>query len=126
MQKSIQQDFYLLSVMQKKWYRLARSTISHQSVLDKSLDGVLIDVREDHEWKQSYIPGAMHISKGLIEAKIESIVTDREKTLYLYCGAGFRSVLAAENLMKMGYSNVKSVNGGIRGWCQANLPLSQE
>lgn len=76
----------------------------------------LIDVREDHEWAASRIPGAQHIGRGIIERDIEKHFPDAEAPLILYCGGGYRSALAALNLTKMGYKNVKSMAGGIRGW----------
>ena len=76
----------------------------------------LIDVREDHEWDKGYIDGAIHLSKGIIERDIEKTITDKSATIVLYCGGGFRSALAADNLQKMGYSNILSLAGGYRGY----------
>ncbi len=81
---------------------------------------VVVDVREDHEWNVDHIPGAVHIGKGVIERDIETKVPDKATELLLYCGGGFRSILAAKNLMAMGYINVISVDGGIRGWRDAH------
>ncbi|QVL33688.1 sulfurtransferase [Telmatocola sphagniphila] len=77
---------------------------------------VLIDVREESEWAAGRIPGAIHLGKGVIERDIESKIPDHGAPLILYCGGGFRSALAADNLQKMGYTNVISMDGGFRGW----------
>ena len=74
----------------------------------------LVDVREDNEWSKGHLPGAKHLGKGVIERDIESLHPDKTEPLYLYCGGGFRSALAADNLQKMGYTNVYSVDGGWR------------
>ena len=84
---------------------------------------IIIDVRERHEYEQGHIPHAIHLSKGMIEIKIVPTVPDNTQTLLLYCGGGYRSALAADNLQKMGYSNVISMNGGFSGWVQAGLPV---
>lgn len=84
---------------------------------------VLIDTREESEWQAGHIPGAVHIGKGVIERDIERIVPDPETPVVLYCGGGYRSVLAADALEQMGYSNVESVIGGWRGWTERGLPV---
>ncbi len=76
----------------------------------------LIDVREESEYAAGHIPGAIHIGKGVIERDIEKRFPDRDAELVLYCGGGFRSVLAADNLQKMGYTKVISMDGGWSGW----------
>ena len=78
----------------------------------------LIDVREESEWAQGSIPGAVHLSKGLLECDIEGVIRDRNTPIVLFCGGGFRSALAADSLQKMGYTQVYSLNGGYRGWTQ--------
>lgn len=83
---------------------------------------VLIDVRETHEWKEGRIPEAIHLSKGIIEREIESVIPDKKRDIILYCGGGYRSALAADNLKKMGYKNVKSLAGGWREWKEKDLP----
>jgi rhodanese-related sulfurtransferase len=77
---------------------------------------VLVDVREESEWAKDHLPGAIHLGKGIIERDIEQRVPDSGTELILYCGGGYRSALAADNLQKMGYTNVWSMDGGIRGW----------
>jgi rhodanese-related sulfurtransferase len=84
---------------------------------------VLIDVREDSEWARGHVPGAIHLGRGVIERDIERTIPDKSTNLVLYCGGGFRSALAAENLQKMGYRNVISMDGGWRGWTEAGLPV---
>ena len=86
----------------------------------------LIDVREEEEWQRGHVPGARHLSKGIIERDIERAVPDRDTHLVLYCGGGFRSTLAADNLQKMGYTRVESMDGGWRGWTGAGLPVVRE
>lgn len=77
---------------------------------------VLIDVREDHEWKKGRIPRAIHLGKGVIERDIEQAVPGKNDAIVLYCGGGYRSVLAADMLRKMGYRNVFSLAGGWKAW----------
>lgn len=84
---------------------------------------VLIDVREDNEWAKGHLPGAIHLGKGIIERDIETTVPDRKTKLVLYCGGGYRSALAADNLQKMGYTNVISMDGGYKGWLAAGHPI---
>lgn len=78
----------------------------------------LVDVREDREWDAGHLPGAMHLGKGIIERDIELAIPDFDAEIVLYCGGGFRSVLAADNLQRMGYRNVSSMDGGYRGWTE--------
>jgi rhodanese-related sulfurtransferase len=83
---------------------------------------LLVDVREDNEWAGGHIPDAVHLGRGVIERDIEQQVPDAGTKLILYCGGGFRSALVAENLQKMGYTNVESMDGGWKGWTGAGLP----
>lgn len=83
----------------------------------------VIDVREDSEWAAGHARGAQHVGKGVIERDIEERVPDKSSELILYCGGGFRSALAADNLQKMGYTNVWSMEGGWRAWQAANAPI---
>ena len=82
---------------------------------------VLVDVREESEWAAGHLPGAIHLGKGIIERDIEQRVPDTETKMILYCGGGFRSALSADNLQKMGYTNVESMDGGWKGWIAAGL-----
>jgi rhodanese-related sulfurtransferase len=86
----------------------------------------LIDVREESEFAKDHLPGAIHLGKGIIERDIEARVPDLDAEIVLYCGGGFRSALAADNLQKMGYKNVISMDGGIRGWREKGYPLTNE
>ncbi|MCC5908420.1 MAG: hypothetical protein JJU13_19540 [Balneolaceae bacterium] len=79
-------------------------------------DFLLVDTREEHEFNAGHLPNAIHLSKGVIERDIEKKVSDTEKEIVLYCGGGYRSALAADNLKKMGYSNLSSMAGGWREW----------
>jgi rhodanese-related sulfurtransferase len=94
--------------------------------LDAGEKFALIDVREETEFAAGYIPGAMHLGKGIIERDIEAKVPDPATPIVLYCGGGFRSALAADNLQKMGYTNVISMDGGMRGWREKSLPVAKE
>ena len=85
--------------------------------------GQLVDVREEHEWQAAHVAGAIHLSKGTIERDIEKTIPDKNARLVLYCGGGFRSALATDNLQKMGYSNVLSLDGGWRALEVSGLPL---
>jgi rhodanese-related sulfurtransferase len=84
---------------------------------------VLVDVREDREWDAGHLPGAIHLGKGIIERDVEVALPDLDAEIVLYCGGGFRSVLAADNLQRMGYTRVSSMDGGYRGWEGAGLPV---
>ncbi len=83
---------------------------------------VLVDVREDDEWRAGRVAGAIHLGKGVIERDIESEIPDPDTEVVLYCGGGFRSALAAENLRRMGYTNVFSLDGGYRALQDAGFP----
>jgi rhodanese-related sulfurtransferase len=90
--------------------------------LDAGRKFFLVDTREESEYARGRLPGALHISKGVIERDIERLIPDKGASIVLYCGGGFRSVLAAENLQKMGYSSVESMDGGWRGWNEVGYP----
>ena len=98
--------------------------------IKKKLDAgekiTLVDTREDNEWARGHIPNALHLGKGVIERDIEKAIPDKETTLVLYCGGGYRSALAADNLQKMGYRNVISMDGGWRGWTEAGFPTIRD
>lgn len=94
--------------------------------MDSGEKFLLVDVREESEWAKGHLPGAVHMGKGVIERDIERRVPDTGAKLVLYCGGGFRSALVADNLQKMGYSNVESMDGGWRGWTEAGWPTTQD
>jgi len=87
---------------------------------------ILVDTREDSEWAGGHLPGAVHIGRGVIERDVEKVIPDKSATIVLYCGGGFRSALAADNLQKMGYQNVISMDGGWRGWTEAKFPVVKD
>ncbi len=85
-----------------------------------------IDIREDHEWDHGRAAGARHLGRGILERDIHLIAADPDAEIVLYCGGGYRSALAADNLQNMGYRNVYSMAGGIRAWREAGLPEAKE
>ncbi|CAN5625657.1 rhodanese-like domain-containing protein [soil metagenome] len=85
----------------------------------------LVDVREESEWNQGHAQGAHHLSRGVIEVEIEDEVPDANQPIICYCGGGGRSALVADNLQKMGYTNVRSLSGGMRAWKEAGLPITR-
>lgn len=108
---------------------LVRKNVKELSVnevkvlMDNQTLPLFIDVREDREWQTDHLPNAKHIGRGVIERDIETVCPDKNTPMILYCGGGYRSVLAADNLQKMGYTNVISMDGGYRGWKEAGYPL---
>jgi len=103
----------------------ATSVDEVKSKLDHGEKFMLVDVREESEFAKDHLPGAVHLGKGVIERDIEARVPKLDTPLVLYCGGGFRSALAADNLQKMGYTNVISMDGGIRDWREKGYPLSK-
>ena len=94
--------------------------------MDRGEKFLLVDVREESEFAKDHLPGAIHLGKGIIERDIEARVPEMNTELVLYCGGGFRSALAADSLQKMGYTNVISMDGGIRDWREKNYPLTRD
>ena len=94
--------------------------------LDRGDKFHLVDVREESEWNKGHIPNAMYIGKGVIERDIEKKINNTEAEIILYCGGGFRSALAADNLQNMGYTNVSSMDGGYSGWVKAGYPIETQ
>jgi rhodanese-related sulfurtransferase len=94
--------------------------------LDAGEKMILVDTREDAEWARGHIPNAIHLGRGVIERDIEKTIPDKNAPLVLYCGGGFRSALAADNLQKMGYKNVISMDGGWRGWTESGFPIAKD
>jgi rhodanese-related sulfurtransferase len=95
-----------------------------QASQQQAQGAVLVDVREREEWEQGRAQGAVHLSKGVLELRIEDVVPDPSTPIICYCGGGSRSALAADNLQKMGYTNVASMAGGIKAWKNEGLPIS--
>ncbi len=85
----------------------------------------LVDVREESEWAAGHLPGAEYLGRGIIERDIETKIPDTDDEIVLYCGGGFRSALVADNLQKMGYKNVYSMDGGFRGWKEKGLAVEK-
>jgi rhodanese-related sulfurtransferase len=107
--------------------RVKETTVDDvKSRLDQGEKFMLVDVREESEFANDHLPGAIHLGKGVIERDVEAHVPDLNAPMVLYCGGGFRSALAADNLQKMGYSNVISMDGGIREWREKNYPLTKD
>jgi len=110
----------------------ARSRVRETNVdevkkrMDRGDKFLLVDVREESEFAKDHLPGAVHLGKGIIERDIEGRVPQLDTEMILYCGGGFRSALAADNLQKMGYNNVISMDGGIRGWREKGYPLTKD
>lgn len=100
------------------------STGEVKTKLDRQEKFLLIDVREESEYGKDHLPMAIHLGKGIIERDIEERVPALDTPIVLYCGGGFRSALAADNLQKMGYTNVLSMDGGIREWREQQFPLT--
>ncbi len=92
---------------------------------DEGASFALVDTREQSEWAQARIPGAIYLGKGVIERDVEASIPDLNAEIILYCGGGFRSALAADALQQMGYTNVASMDGGIRDWSQSGYPLER-
>ena len=97
----------------------------YKAMLERGERPVLVDIREESEYKAGHVKGAVHLSKGVIERDIETKIPEKETPMVLYCGGGFRSALVADNLQKMGYTNVISMDGGYRGWKEAGNPIDR-
>ena len=91
--------------------------------LDRDESFSFIDVREDHEWQKGYAQGAIHIGRGILERDIERHIADKHAAIVLHCGGGYRSALAAINLLRMGYTQVRSLAGGFKAWTEAGYPV---
>ncbi|VTS05703.1 rhodanese-like domain-containing protein [Tuwongella immobilis] len=116
-----------LAIVQDARSRVKECTVD--DVLARQQAGesfVLIDVREESEFAADHLPGAVHLGKGILERDVEIKFPESDTPMVLYCGGGFRSALAADNLQKMGYTNVISMDGGIREWRERGLPLTRE
>jgi rhodanese-related sulfurtransferase len=115
-----------LRIVDEARKRVQETTVNAvKAKLDNGEKFLLIDVREDNEYAKDHLPGAIHLGKGIIERDIEERVPDLNAPMILYCGGGFRSALAADNLQKMGYTQVISMDGGIRGWREKGFPLTK-
>jgi len=92
----------------------------------RTVDCLLVDIREDHEWDDGHAAGATHLSRGILERDIEKVAPEKSAKIVLYCGGGYRSALSAESLAKMGYTDVWSLAGGWRAWQEAGLPVEKD
>src|SRR5580658_2991025 len=116
-----------LKIVDEAKTRVRETTVDKiKARMDRGEKFLLIDVREESEFAKDRLPGADHLGKGIIERDIEARVPEVNTEMVLYCGGGFRSALAADNLQKMGYTNVISMDGGIREWREKGYPLSTE
>ena len=98
----------------------------YRARLERGEAWVLVDIREDSEWVAGHLPNAVHLGKGVIERDVETQFPDKASPLVLQCGGGFRSILAADTLQRMGYSNVVSLDGGYREWEGCGLPVEHD
>lgn len=115
-----------LKLVQEAKSRIRECTVG--DVMDRMERGDLfhlVDVREESEWEAGHVRGAIHLGKGIIERDIEKTIPDHGAEIVLYCGGGYRSALAAENLQKMGYTNVLSMGGGWRSWHERGYPVER-
>lgn len=116
-----------LKLVQDAKSRVREVTVDQvKAKLDRGERFALVDVREDNEWAKDHVRGAMHLGKGILERDAEQRLPDKNAEIVLYCGGGFRSALAADNLQKMGYTNVFSMDGGIREWRARGYPTTMD
>ena len=115
-----------LKIVEESRKRVRETSVDEvKARMDRGDKFVLVDVREDREFAQDHLPGAVHLGKGVIERDIEGKYPDTGTPLVLYCGGGYRSAMAADNLQRMGYTNVISMDGGIRVWRDKGYPLEK-
>src|SRR5215207_203054 len=116
-----------LKIVEDARSRIKECTVDDvKKMLDRGEQFHLVDVREESEFAAGHLPRAEHLGKGIIERDIETKIPDTGAEIVLYCGGGFRSALAADNLQKMGYQRVISMDGGFRGWKDAGHPIEQK
>lgn len=116
-----------LQLVQDAKKRVRELTVDQvKAKLDRGEKFHLVDVREESEWAKDHVAGAEYLGKGIVERDIEQRIPDTNAEIVLYCGGGFRSALVADNLQKMGYKNVISMDGGIRDWREKGYPLTKE
>jgi len=122
-----QHSAHFLKIVEDAKQRVKEVSVEDvKAKLDRGEKFLLVDVREESEFAKDHLPGAIHLGKGIIERDIEERVPQLNAPLVLYCGGGYRSALAADNLQKMGYTNVLSVDGGIREWREKHFPLTSK
>jgi len=124
---AVQHPPRFLKIVDDAKTRVRETTVDEiKARLDRGEKFVLVDVREESEFQKDHLPGAIHMGKGVIERDIEQKVPDVNTPLVLYCGGGFRSALAADNLQKMGYTDVISMDGGVREWREKRYPFVKD
>jgi rhodanese-related sulfurtransferase len=124
---AVQHSPRFLALVQDAKSRVKETTVDQvKARLDKGEKLTIVDVREDGEFARDHVPGAVHVGKGVLERDAEAKFPDPSAELILYCGGGFRSALAADALQKMGYTNVVSMDGGVRDWRQRGYPLTAD
>ena len=101
------------------------TVIQAKARLDRGEVLHFLDVREDDEFVKDHAKDARHLGKGVIERDVETLIPNKEEAILLYCGGGYRSILAADALQQMGYRNVVSMDGGINGWRDAGYPIER-
>ena len=109
----------------KMWRQGGMTVDQVKTKLDRGEHFHIVDVREESEWAKDHLPGALYLGKGIIERDVEQQLPDTNAEIVLYCGGGFRSALVADNLQKMGYTNIISMDGGWRGWTTAGYPIER-
>ncbi|NKE71374.1 rhodanese-like domain-containing protein [Candidatus Manganitrophus noduliformans] len=115
-----------LKLVEEAKKRIKECTVAEvKARLEEGRPVHFIDVREDHEWGKDRAAGARHLGRGILERDIEGLIPDKKAEIVVYCGGGYRSALAADNLQKMGYTNVVSMDGGIKAWRAAGYPMEQ-
>jgi len=113
-----------LKIVNEARARVTECTVDEvQARMNRGERFTIVDVREESEFARDHIPGAVHLGKGIIERDIETLIPDKQASIVLYCGGGYRSALAADALQQMGYTNVISMDGGIKAWREAGGPL---
>jgi len=116
-----------LKIVEDAKKRVRETTVDDiKARMDRNEKFTLVDVREESEYAKDHLPGAIQLGKGVIERDVEGKVPDLNTPMVLYCGGGFRSALAADNLQKMGYTNVISMDGGMRDWRNKAYPLTKD
>jgi rhodanese-related sulfurtransferase len=115
-----------LTLVDEARTRVKACTVAQaKTLLDQGKVLHFVDVREDTEYAKDHAQGARHLGKGIIERDVETYIPNKEESIILYCGGGYRSVLAADALQRMGYTNVLSMDGGIKGWREAGYPIER-
>lgn len=126
MRRAMKHNPGFLKLVEEAKKRIQECSIAEvKAKLDRGERFHFIDVREDNEFATDHARGAVHLGRGILERDIETVIPDQHAEIVLYCGGGFRSALAADNLGKMGYTNVSSMDGGIRAWREAGYPIEK-